>query len=80
MVKNPGITDQNVEVAELFQRFFGHSVHFGKTPDIGANPQSATPEGFYFFDHRSDFLFVAPVDNYVCSFAGKQQSGCPANA
>src|SRR6266850_4264259 len=80
MMKNPGITDQDIEVTELFERSFGHGVDLGKTTDVRADPQSATPEGFNFLDHRRDLFFISPVDYHVCPFTSEQQGCRPANA
>src|SRR6267142_1797084 len=80
MMKNPGITDQDIEVTELFERSFGHGVDLGKTTDVRADPQSATPEGFNFLDHRRDLFFISPVVYHVCPFTGERRGWRPANA
>jgi hypothetical protein len=38
MMKNPGITDQDIEVTELFERPFGHGVDLSKTTDVRTDP------------------------------------------
>src|SRR5216684_7872417 len=79
MVKNPGITDQDVEVAKLFERRFGHRLDLGKTTDIRTDPQSATSECFHFFDHGRNLFLIPPIDHHIGPFTSEQQGGRSAD-
>src|SRR5262249_44868950 len=80
MVKDSGIADQDVEMTELFECPFRHGINLGKTTDVRTDPQSATPKGFNFFDHRRDLFLIPPVDHHVCPFTSEQQGCRSANA